>query len=304
MLDVQRPVKGLVVHQVRVLEGELREGAELAAEVDYDWRLRACQAHSGTHVVHAALRAGARPAGAAVGLLQPAGLPAAGLRLAGRAHPAAAHRHRGRRQRRRPGRPRGHRLVHDAARGARVRRAGAVRRDLRRAGARRRDRRPVVARALRWHPRARQRADRHAGADRRVVGRLRRRAASRRSSGSRASGTWPGSATWSASSRSCSKAPAGRPGRAGQRHARPAARRRTRNSPSCAPSSPSPRPVSWPPPRRTSTGSPWSRARRPVSAAADLRTLALDVRGRLPATGRPWSCWRRSPVARWHSWPR
>jgi alanyl-tRNA synthetase len=56
VLDVQRPVKGLVVHQVRVLEGELRAGAELAAEVDYDWRLSACQAHSGTHVVHAALR--------------------------------------------------------------------------------------------------------------------------------------------------------------------------------------------------------------------------------------------------------
>jgi alanyl-tRNA synthetase len=56
VLDVQRPVKGLVVHQVRVLEGELRDGAELAAEVDYDWRLSACQAHSGTHVVHAALR--------------------------------------------------------------------------------------------------------------------------------------------------------------------------------------------------------------------------------------------------------
>src|SRR3954468_15889819 len=56
VLDVQRPVKGLVVHQVRVLEGELREGAELAAEVDYEWRLSACQAHSGTHVVHASLR--------------------------------------------------------------------------------------------------------------------------------------------------------------------------------------------------------------------------------------------------------
>ncbi|TFV66718.1 UNVERIFIED_ORG: alanine--tRNA ligase [Bacillus sp. AZ43] len=56
VIDVQRPVKGLVAHQVRVLEGELRSGAELTAEVDYDWRLSACQAHSGTHVVHAALR--------------------------------------------------------------------------------------------------------------------------------------------------------------------------------------------------------------------------------------------------------
>ncbi|WP_448608076.1 alanine--tRNA ligase [Geodermatophilus sp. URMC 60] len=56
VLDVQRPVRGLVAHQVRVLEGELREGAELTAEVDREWRLSACQAHSGTHVVHAALR--------------------------------------------------------------------------------------------------------------------------------------------------------------------------------------------------------------------------------------------------------
>ncbi|WP_448623710.1 alanine--tRNA ligase [Geodermatophilus sp. URMC 64] len=56
VLDVQRPVKGLVAHQVRVLEGELRSGAELVAEVDREWRLSACQAHSGTHVVHAALR--------------------------------------------------------------------------------------------------------------------------------------------------------------------------------------------------------------------------------------------------------
>src|SRR5688500_14895099 len=56
VIDVQRPVKGLVAHQVRILEGELREGAELTAEVDYEWRLSACQAHSGTHVVDAALR--------------------------------------------------------------------------------------------------------------------------------------------------------------------------------------------------------------------------------------------------------
>jgi alanyl-tRNA synthetase len=56
VLDVQRPVKGLVAHQVRVLEGELRPGTDLIAEVDREWRLSACQAHSGTHVVHAALR--------------------------------------------------------------------------------------------------------------------------------------------------------------------------------------------------------------------------------------------------------
>ena len=56
VVDVQRPVKGLVAHQVRVTDGELRGGVELAAEVDLEWRRSACQAHSGTHVVHAALR--------------------------------------------------------------------------------------------------------------------------------------------------------------------------------------------------------------------------------------------------------
>ncbi|KRE98092.1 alanine--tRNA ligase [Nocardioides sp. Soil777] len=56
VIDVQRPIKGLVVHQVRVLEGELRPDAQLHARVDPEWRTGARQAHSGTHVVHAALR--------------------------------------------------------------------------------------------------------------------------------------------------------------------------------------------------------------------------------------------------------
>ncbi|HMO12198.1 MAG TPA: alanine--tRNA ligase-related protein, partial [Actinotalea sp.] len=56
VLDVQRPVKGLVVHTVQVLEGRLTQGQEVLAQVDPEWRLGARQAHSGTHVVHAALR--------------------------------------------------------------------------------------------------------------------------------------------------------------------------------------------------------------------------------------------------------
>ncbi|PUA80083.1 alanine--tRNA ligase [Nocardioides currus] len=57
VLDVQRPIKGLVVHQVRVTEGELSADAKgLLAKVDPGWRIGARQAHSGTHVVHAALR--------------------------------------------------------------------------------------------------------------------------------------------------------------------------------------------------------------------------------------------------------
>ena len=57
VIDVQRPVRGLVVHQVRVVDGELPAAASgLHAKVDPEWRIGARQAHSGTHVVHAALR--------------------------------------------------------------------------------------------------------------------------------------------------------------------------------------------------------------------------------------------------------
>ncbi|MGN6723173.1 MAG: alanine--tRNA ligase [Marmoricola sp.] len=60
VLDVQRPVKGLVVHQVRVVDGEYAVSpgstSVVHAQVDPQWRLGARQAHSGTHVVHAALR--------------------------------------------------------------------------------------------------------------------------------------------------------------------------------------------------------------------------------------------------------
>jgi alanyl-tRNA synthetase len=56
VLDVQRPVKGLIVHKVTVHDGELRERADVQATVDRDWRVAACQAHSGTHIVHASLR--------------------------------------------------------------------------------------------------------------------------------------------------------------------------------------------------------------------------------------------------------
>ncbi|GGO49381.1 alanine--tRNA ligase [Streptomyces lasiicapitis] len=56
VLDVQRPLPGLVVHQVRVTAGDLAVGDAVHAAVDPEWRLGARQAHSGTHVLHAALR--------------------------------------------------------------------------------------------------------------------------------------------------------------------------------------------------------------------------------------------------------
>ena len=56
VLDVQRPVKGLIAHTVEVLDGPVRTGETVETQVDPEWRISACQAHSGTHVVHAALR--------------------------------------------------------------------------------------------------------------------------------------------------------------------------------------------------------------------------------------------------------
>ncbi|VEI02129.1 Alanine--tRNA ligase [Acidipropionibacterium jensenii] len=55
VLDVQRPVPGLVVHKVR-LDGDLAVGDAVDAEVDAANRFGACQAHTATHVIHAALR--------------------------------------------------------------------------------------------------------------------------------------------------------------------------------------------------------------------------------------------------------
>ena len=56
VIDVQRVVKKLIVHKVKVTGGNIAVGDQLTATVDHEWRLGARQAHSGTHVVHAALR--------------------------------------------------------------------------------------------------------------------------------------------------------------------------------------------------------------------------------------------------------
>ena len=55
VLDVQRPVPGLVVHKVSA-EGDLVVGDEVSAEVSPAHRLAASQAHTATHIIHAALR--------------------------------------------------------------------------------------------------------------------------------------------------------------------------------------------------------------------------------------------------------
>ncbi|QNE46893.1 alanine--tRNA ligase [Glaciihabitans sp. INWT7] len=56
VLDVQRPVKGLVSHRVQVRSGEVGVGEAATSVVDRDYRRGATQAHSATHLIHAALR--------------------------------------------------------------------------------------------------------------------------------------------------------------------------------------------------------------------------------------------------------
>jgi alanyl-tRNA synthetase len=56
VLDVQRPVKGLVSHKVQVTSGEVGVADAATTVVDAQWRRGATQAHSATHLIHAALR--------------------------------------------------------------------------------------------------------------------------------------------------------------------------------------------------------------------------------------------------------
>jgi alanyl-tRNA synthetase len=56
VLDVQKPVKGLISHRVQVTSGEVGVGDAATSVVDPAYRRGATQAHSATHLIHAALR--------------------------------------------------------------------------------------------------------------------------------------------------------------------------------------------------------------------------------------------------------
>jgi alanyl-tRNA synthetase len=56
VMDVQRPVKGLIAHTVRITDGEVGIDDVVTTIVDVVYRRRAAGAHSATHLVHAALR--------------------------------------------------------------------------------------------------------------------------------------------------------------------------------------------------------------------------------------------------------
>ena len=56
VLDVQSPVRGLIVHQVQVVSGEVTMGALALARVEVERRRSISRSHTATHMVHKAFR--------------------------------------------------------------------------------------------------------------------------------------------------------------------------------------------------------------------------------------------------------
>ena len=54
--DVQSPLPGVIAHRARVVSGEIRRGDEAQAEVDVSRRRAISRAHTATHLIHRAIR--------------------------------------------------------------------------------------------------------------------------------------------------------------------------------------------------------------------------------------------------------
>ena len=177
------------------------------AAVDPEWRLGACQAHSGTHVraCRRFARCSAPPRCRAAPTTGPAtcGSTSAGARRC--PTPRSSDVEDVANQALRKDLPVSATLM-TLPEAQQARRARPVRRDVRRAGARRRDRRRVVARAVWRHPRQPLVADRHGRGDLGVVGRVGQPAGRGGRPGIEGFRYLAqGARRWSASSRSCSR---------------------------------------------------------------------------------------------------
>ncbi len=56
VLDTQKPIEGLHIHTVKVMEGTLRVSAKIRASVDREKRFATMRNHTATHMLHSALR--------------------------------------------------------------------------------------------------------------------------------------------------------------------------------------------------------------------------------------------------------
>jgi alanyl-tRNA synthetase len=56
VVDVQQPIPGLIVHRAEVVDGEVRPGEAAYAEIDVPRRRAISRAHTATHLVHTAMR--------------------------------------------------------------------------------------------------------------------------------------------------------------------------------------------------------------------------------------------------------
>jgi alanyl-tRNA synthetase len=73
VVDVQQPIPGLTVHRVRVESGELRIGDEAHAQVDVARRRAVSRSHTATHLLHRALRGALGESAAQAGSLNAPG---------------------------------------------------------------------------------------------------------------------------------------------------------------------------------------------------------------------------------------
>jgi len=71
--DVQSPLPGVIAHRARVVSGEIRRGDEAQAEVDVSRRRAISRAHTATHLIHRAIRGALGEAAAQAGSLNAPG---------------------------------------------------------------------------------------------------------------------------------------------------------------------------------------------------------------------------------------